>query len=107
MKRLLTTSAGLFLAALAMAAFTLSSATVRAEDYLYETNNGTIRITTYTGPGGAVIIPSTIHGFPVTAIGDHAFALCFNLTAVTIPSGITEIGDYAFAQCTELTAVTI
>ena len=33
----------------------------------YTTNNGTITITGYTGSGGAVTIPSTINGLPVTA----------------------------------------
>lgn len=30
----------------------VSTATVQAEDYTYATNNGTITITGYTGPGG-------------------------------------------------------
>jgi hypothetical protein len=34
----------------------------------YMTNNGTITITGYTCPGGAVTIPSTINGLPVTCI---------------------------------------
>ena len=38
--------------------------------YTYTTNNGTITITGYTGPGGAVTIPGTINGLPVTSIGD-------------------------------------
>ena len=35
--------------------------------------NATITITGYTGPGGAVIIPSEIYNLPVTSIGDRAF----------------------------------
>src|SRR6267154_2382750 len=42
-------------------------AVVQAQ-YTYTTNNGTITITGYTGPGGAVAIPSTITGLPVTSI---------------------------------------
>src|ERR1035438_9310400 len=37
--------------------------------YTYTTNNGTLTITQYTGPGGDVIIPDTITGLPVTSIG--------------------------------------
>ena len=37
--------------------------------YLYTVNNGTITITGYTGSGGAITIPSTINGLPVTSIG--------------------------------------
>ena len=38
--------------------------------FTWTTNNGTITITGYTGPGGAVIIPSTITGRLVTTIGN-------------------------------------
>src|SRR5215471_1786541 len=42
--------------------------------FTYITNNGTITITGYTGPGGAVTIPSVINSLPVTDIGQNAFA---------------------------------
>ena len=80
-------------------------AAVQAQ-YNYTTNNGAITITGYTGPGGAVTIPGTINGLPVTSIGDHAFYYCTNLTNVTIPNSVTNIGDYAFYYCTSLTSVT-
>jgi hypothetical protein len=41
---------------------------VQAQDYAYTTNNGTITITKYIGPGGDVTIPSRINGLPVTSI---------------------------------------
>jgi len=43
---------------------------VQADDYTYTTNNGAITITGYTGPGGALAIPDTINGYPVTSIGN-------------------------------------
>ncbi len=75
-------------------------------DYSYETNNGTITITGYTCPRGAVIIPETINGLPVTSIGDWAFNGC-SLTSVTIPDSVTSIGGAAFSECRSLTSVTI
>ncbi len=41
--------------------------------FLFETNNGSLTITGYTGPGGNVVIPSTTNGLLVTSIGDNAF----------------------------------
>jgi len=81
------------------------AAVVQADDYTYITNNGTITITGYTGPGGNVSIPSTIDALPVTAIEEGAFGVRTNLTAVTIPDSVIEIGDYAFSQCVVLTNV--
>src|SRR6266567_2749115 len=82
-------------------------AAVQAQ-YLYTTNNGTITITGYTGcPLGAMNIPSTINGLPVTSIGWSAFSGCTNLTSVTIPDSVTSIWVDAFQSCTSLTSVTI
>ena len=83
------------------------SFTTLALYYTCTTNNGTITITGYTGPGGAVTIPDTINDLPVTSIGNFAFYNCTNLTSVTIPDSVTNIGGWAFAFCTSLTSVTI
>ncbi len=80
---------------------------VAQAQFNYTTNNGTITITSYTGPGGAVAIPDTIDGLPVTRIGDYTFYNNFSLTSVTIPSSVTSIGDSAFMYCTSLTAITV
>ncbi len=74
--------------------------------YSYTTNNGTITITGYYGPGGVVNIPSTIYGRSVTSIGG-AFQLCTSLISVTIPNSVTSIGGVSFAYCTSLTSVMI
>src|SRR5512140_883590 len=71
--------------------------------FTYATNNDTITITGYTGPGGAVDIPGIINGLPVTSIGGSAFRNSTNLTRVTIPNNVTNIGDIAFAFCSSLT----
>ncbi|MGA2750209.1 MAG: leucine-rich repeat protein [Verrucomicrobiota bacterium] len=75
--------------------------------FTFTTNNGTITITGYIGPGGAVNIPDTFYGLPVTSIATEAFYNRTNLTSITIPGGVTNIGDYAFESCASLTNITI
>lgn len=75
--------------------------------FTYTTDNGTITITGYTGPGGEVSIPDTIDGLPVTSIGDKAFCEYASLTSVQIPNSVTSIGGGAFAGCTSLSSIAI
>jgi hypothetical protein len=79
-----------------------------SDDFTYSDDGTSITITDYpTDAVGAVEIPSTINGKPVTSIGDYAFSGCYGLTSVSIPSSVTSIGSYAFYFCTELTSVSI
>ncbi|MEI8207095.1 MAG: leucine-rich repeat protein, partial [Kiritimatiellales bacterium] len=80
-----------------------SGIAVQALDYTYTTNSGQITITRYIGSGGAVTIPSTINGLPVTGIGNNAFQSKSSLISVIIPAGVTNIGSYAFYDCPGLT----
>lgn len=54
-----------------------------------------------------IIIPKTYNGYPVSAIGDRAFADCSTLTRVTIPDSVLYIGNFAFKDCDWLTSITI
>lgn len=76
-------------------------------DFVFVTNAGTITITGYTGPGGFVLIPSTINSLAVNSIAGQAFANISTLTGVTIPDTVTDLGDLAFSSCTALADVTI
>ncbi len=71
--------------------------------FTYTTNDGSITITGYAGPGGPLTIPPVITGLPVTGIGTNAFEGA-QLTSVTIPDSVVSIGDYAFdgAQITSI-----
>jgi hypothetical protein len=74
--------------------------------FTYTTNNGTITITQYKGPGGAVTIPDKLNGLPVTSIGIAAFR-SDTLANLTIPKSVTSIGRCAFVYCHRLTAITV
>jgi hypothetical protein len=75
--------------------------------FMFTTNNGSITITGYTGPGGNVIIPGVTNGYPVTAIGAGAFSGQSTMTIVTIPNSISSLGNQAFYNCSSLASVTI
>jgi hypothetical protein len=88
--------------------------------------NSSGEITAYKGAGGNLVIPPTIFGLPVTAIGKEAFTrtearqgnrpdgsiYSYNifvgrgLTGITIPNGIFRIGENAFSG-NELGAIVI
>jgi hypothetical protein len=125
--RVITNGKALFCRILLLLPLMLPVAT--QAQFTYVTNNGAITITRYNGSGGAVTIPDTINGLPVTSIGyvfshctsltdvtigtnitslrDQAFGYCYSLTNVTIPDSVTNIADNAFLQCYSLISVTI
>lgn len=67
--------------------------------------NGGIGITSWSGTGTSVEIPSSILGIAVRSVGNHVF-YSKGLTSATIPNSVTSIGDGAFAS-NQLTSVTI
>ena len=77
-------------------------------DYSINAGGASITITDYTGPGGAVTIPTNINGLTVTTVGDGQDRVFFatQATNVTIADSVTNIADFAFQQ-SEVISVTI
>lgn len=66
-----------------------------------------LTVTGYYGRNADLVIPSTIGGVNVTAIGEDAFKGNADLKTVVLPSSVSSIGNGAFANCTSLTEVTV
>jgi len=87
---------------------TITATYMLVPKFYYSTNGTNLTVTGYSGPGGAVVIPSKVTGVgTVTSIGDNAFYYCTSLADVVIPDTVTNIGINAFGQCAILTNVTI
>lgn len=56
---------------------------------------------------GYIVIPETLGGYPVVAIGDSSFKDCKNITELKIPSSVKSIGSHAFEDCIGLAKISI
>ncbi len=78
-----------------------------ASFFSYTSDGNSITITGYHGEPADVVIPATIAGLPVTAIGEMAFSARDSyINSIVIPEGVTTIGNYAF-ESQELKNVTL
>lgn len=75
--------------------------------YRFTVENGEATITEYVGLAADVIIPDTIGGKPVVAIGMNAFQDRHSLKSVTLPDSVTRIEFSAFFRCGNLESVTL
>ena len=73
-------------------------------EYSIENNEVTITGCDASAEGN-IVIPGTIEGYPVTAIGNKAFQNRSKITSIEIPDGVISIGDYAFYLCSGLNRI--
>ena len=78
-----------------------------AADLKYTIADGVVTITGCDPARGDLIIPATIEGKPVRAIGASAFDGCAYLTSVVLPEGLTSIGTRAFASCERMERINL
>lgn len=76
-----------------------------ASDFTYESTEGGVTVTGYTGGEIVVVIPDTLDGNPVVAIAEKAFAGNGSLKAVSVPDTVTAIGKGAFEGCKAMTSL--
>ena len=76
--------------------------------YYYIVENGTATVLGVDlETKGKIVIPSTLGGYSVTAIGEYAFSECFWLTDIVIPDTVKTIGEGAFCYCIALKEIVI
>jgi BspA type Leucine rich repeat region (6 copies) len=77
----------------------LSPLVMAQAQYTFSTNSdGSLNIEQYTGPGGAIVIPNTTNGLPITSIGNLAFFNISTLAGVMVGTNVGSIGDQAFSD---------
>lgn len=69
-------------------------------------DNGYATVTSYLGSEETVVIPSSLGGCPVIAIGEEAFRNG-SAVSVVIPSGVRRVDWFAFEGCYRLSSVTL
>ena len=74
--------------------------------FTYTVSNGYATITGYSGAEKTLVIPASIDGYKIIAIGDGAFEDS-RLESVIISDGVESIGWFAFNGCVKLKTVTL
>lgn len=100
--------------AIGLAAFFMNPRTVEEPDPAtdpmpwFTVSNGVLYFdeTAYDGES-ELVIPATVNGQTVTAIGKGCFKECRELSTVILPDTVTEIRQQAFSDCTNLRGIFI
>lgn len=79
--------------------------TYTSGDYIYSLKDGNAIIRKYKGTDANLVIPATLDGHPVTALGSYSFNGCDTLVEVTVPEGVAEIHNDVFDECKNLTTL--
>ena len=74
--------------------------------YTYTASGNGITITGYKGSDKKIVVPQTIDGVSVIAIGREAFREA-DFEEIVLPSGLEKIDWFAFLGCTSLENITI
>lgn len=70
-------------------------------------NNNTVTLIDYHGQVENVIVPDSLNGKTVVAIGNSAFYNRVDIKSVSLPDTITNIGNRVFMQCISLEQIVL
>ena len=76
-------------------------------EFDYEIENSSVKITKYLNNDLNVIIPEQISGKPVKTIGKEAFYQNNDTVSITLPQSLTTIENASFYRCYSLTEIVI
>ncbi len=83
-----------------ISAFSVSSFADTCGDYSYSMiDDSSVMIDGYSGTAQTLVIPETLDGYTVTAIGDNAFSGNNSIKNLTIAATVESIGEAAFSGC--------
>lgn len=94
--------------ALLVSAFSMMPGTLMAETtgfWTYSVSSDQVTISDYSGNESHVVIPATLEGKPVVAIGKAAFSDNSGVQSITIPASVSSIGNMAFVGANNLNMV--
>ena len=106
-KKVLSIILSIFMLLSTIQGFSITAQAATSKDYpdfeyeLVDYDNN-IKITKYNGNEKKLVIPSKLDGNLVINIENSAFAECYNLEEITIPSSVTHIGSGVFYECNSL-----
>jgi hypothetical protein len=108
MKTISRCGAIVLICCLLMALLPLRASAGTYDIFTYEIKDNQVTITGCAkNTTGKVVIPDTIEGCPVTAIGEKAFYQQGKITEIILPDTVNTIGKSAFALCEKLTTVNL
>lgn len=110
MKKIISIASALIIAAAAVPGTVFAADkeyTAGGFTYTYTAADGEVTITGASGEGAVLVIPDSIDGSPVTAIGSNVLAGSTTIASVTVPDSVKSIGSRSFSACPELMSVTI
>lgn len=68
------------------------------KEFILATDGVNAKITGYNGAATALVIPETVEGYKIIAVGDGAFEGKEQIVSITIPDSVKEIGSCAFLK---------